>query len=103
MEQSEFEKRFEAYWKQHYARYDETSKDHQTLLKEWRERAHDSGRRTHLALTLLKYARDSRITGVSRRKKNLAQRIFDELGIDPLEIEFDAFTRRLLKIPDKQA
>src|SRR5687767_4416680 len=103
MGQSEFEKKFEAYWNEHYASYDARGKDHQTLLKDWRERGHDSGRRTHLKLTLLEYARDCRVTGVSRRKKNHAQRIFDKLGIDPLEIEFNAFTRNQLDIPDEQA
>jgi hypothetical protein len=100
MKQSEFEERFNAYWRQHYAAYDETGKDHQTLLKEWRERSHDDHRRGHLKLTLLKYARDCRVVGISRKKKNLAQRIFDELGVDPQELEFDAFTRDLLNIPD---
>ena len=101
MKQSEFEERFSAYWREHYAAYDETGKDHQTLLKEWRERAQDNARRTHLLLTLLKYAQDSRMTGISRKKKNLAQRIFDELGIDPRELEFNAFTRELLKIEEE--
>jgi hypothetical protein len=103
MKQSEFEQRFNVYWREHYAAYDETGKDHQTLLKEWRERAHDNGRRTHLKLTLLEYARDCRVIDVSRKKKNLAQRIFDELGVDPRELEFDPFTRDLLKLPEETA
>ncbi len=96
VKQSEFEARFDVYWREHYAAYDSKGKDHQTLLKEWRERAHDDGRQTHLKLTLIQYAADSHVTGTSRRKKNLSQHIFDELGIDPLEIEFDQFTRDLL-------
>lgn len=97
MKQSEFDEKFDAYWRERYAAYDNTGKDHQTRLKEWRERAHDSGRQTHLRLTLLHYAADCHVTGVSRRKKNLSQRIFDDLGIDPREIEFDQFTRDLLE------
>ena len=101
MRQSEFEERFNVYWREHYAVYDETGKDHQTRLKEWRERAHDNGRQAHLKLTLLEYARDSRLSGISRQKNNLPQQIFDELGIDPRELEFNAFTRDLLEIPEE--
>ena len=103
MKQSEFEKIFNAYWQERYAAYDPTGKDHQTRLKEWRLRAHDSQRRTHLMLTLLKFAGDIRVTGISRKKCNLAQRIFDELGVDPRELEFDQFTRDLLDIPEERA
>jgi hypothetical protein len=98
MTQSDFEKRFDVFWREHYASYDTTGKDHQTLLKDWRERAHDGQRRAHLHVTLLEYARDCRITGISRTKKNLAQRILDELGVDPLTLEFDRFTRDLQDI-----
>jgi hypothetical protein len=97
MKRSEFEDKFNVYWREHYAAYDETVKDHSTLLADWRVRAHDSSRRTHLKLTLLRYARDSHVTGTSRKKNNLSQRIFDDLGVDPREVELDSFTRDLLE------
>ena len=103
MIQAEFEKRFAVYWREHYAAYDDTGKDHQTRLKEWRERAYDNQRRSHLLLTLLSYARDCRVVGISRKKNNLPQRIFDELGVDPLTLEFNTFARNLLEIPGETA
>ena len=103
MTQADFEKRFDVYWREHYAYYDDTGKDHRTRLKEWRERAHDNQRRIHLKLTLLRYAQDCRVVGTSRKKVNLPQRIFDELGVDPFTLEFDALTRKLLNIPEETA
>jgi hypothetical protein len=98
MKQADFEARFDAYWQEHYASYDETGKDLQTLVRDWKERAQDHSRRTHLRLTLLRYARDVRVCELSRKRKNLAQRIFDELGVRPEEIEFDRHTADLLGI-----
>jgi hypothetical protein len=103
MKQSDFEARFDAYWQEHYASYDETGKDLQTLLRDWKERAQDGARRTHLKLTLLRHARDVRVCGLSRKQKNLAQRIFDDLGVRPEEIEFNQFTIDLLGIDNQAA
>ncbi|HZP82395.1 MAG TPA: hypothetical protein VFB21_12210 [Chthonomonadaceae bacterium] len=89
MKQAEFEAKFNALWQEKYAQYDETGKDHQVLLKEWRERAKDSSARIHWKLVLLRYARDVQAIGISRRTKNKAQALFDELGIDPLQLEFE--------------
>ena len=102
MKEAEFRKKFDAYWLKHYAAYDATDKNHYTLIKEGRERSQDAMRRIPLLLTLLHYAADCRIVGVSRKKNNLSQRIFNELSVNPLEIEFSASTRRLIKIQEEK-
>jgi hypothetical protein len=84
MKQKDFEQRFEALWREKYAQYDETGKDHQTLLKDWRERAAASMEETTWKLRLLDYARDCQQVGISRRTKNKAQKLFDELGIQEI-------------------
>lgn len=103
MKQSEFEARFAVYWKANYAGFDGTGKDYQRLIRDWKERARDNMRSTSLKLDMLRYARDCQTCPASREKKNLAQRIFDDLGIDPREIEFDEPTREFLEIPHEVA
>ena len=87
MDLAEFEERFESYWKKSCSQYDDEGKDHQTLLRDWKKRADDSSRRTGLKMKLLQYIRDCQSIGISRRAKNLSQRILNEMGVDPHEVE----------------
>ena len=79
MTEEEFRNRFYDYWKQKYP----LDVNHTTA--EFMDNFHDESR---VKIFLDNYARSLQECGVSRTKNNKAQRIFDELGIDPTSIEF---------------
>jgi hypothetical protein len=79
----EFEERFDALWREKYALYDPAT-DH------WSRRREGEQAMRHCRDMLLEYARGVQQVGISRRGKNRAQRLFDELGIDPSTLEFHA-------------
>lgn len=83
MKLDEFERRFDALWDERYTTYDPVT-DHWT-----RQRADDTARQQCRDM-LTEYARSVQSVGLSRRGKNKAQRIFEELGLDPADIEFES-------------
>jgi hypothetical protein len=83
MNLSEFEERFDMLWKTRYAIYDpETS--------HWTVRREDEEARQQSREMLMEYAREIQRVGISRRGKNKPQRLFDELGIDPADLDLNS-------------
>ncbi len=82
MKLDEFERRFDALWEERDTLYNPDT-DHWT-------RQRQDGRERQLCRDMLTdYARSVQKVGLSRRSKNKAQRLFDELGVDPVKLEFD--------------
>lgn len=79
----EFLRRFDSWWEEKHSLYNPET-DHWT-----RERV-DAAARKQCRDLLIGYARSVQQVGLSRRSKNKAQRLFDELGIDPTELEIDS-------------
>ena len=79
MTETEFRDRFYAYWKQKYPLAEKHS------VKEFMISFHEESK---VKMFLKAYAQNVQECGISRIKNNKAQRIFDELGIDPKSIEF---------------
>jgi hypothetical protein len=82
MKLDQFEERFGTLWREKYALYDPAT-DHWT-----RQREDEQGKQQCRDM-LLEYAREVQRVGLSRRGKNKAQRLFDELGMDPSDLELD--------------
>jgi hypothetical protein len=82
MRLDEFERRFDSFWDQRYSLYNPET-DH------WTRRRVDDRARQQCRELLTDFARAVQDVGLSRRGKNKAQRLFDELGIDPTELEID--------------
>lgn len=77
----EFERRFDALWDENYTLYD-PAMDH------WTRRREDDRARQQCRDMLTDYARSVQKVGLSRRGKNKAQRLFEELGLDPIDLKF---------------
>jgi len=82
MKMSEFENRLDAVWNESYSLYDPET-DH------WTRQPKDDLAKRQCRDMLLEYARSVQQVGLSRRGKNKAQRLFDELGIDPAKLELN--------------
>jgi hypothetical protein len=80
MRLSEFEERFDTLWREKYALYDPAC-DH------WTQQRKDARAKQQCRDLLLEYAAGVRQVGVLRRSKNKAQRLFEELGIDPCALD----------------
>jgi hypothetical protein len=78
----EFARRLDALWRERYALYD-------PALDHWTRQRQDDQARQQCRDMLMEYAHAVQQVGVSRRGKNRAQRLFDELGIDPVDLELD--------------
>ena len=85
MKETEFNELLRAWWKLKYPVKEKPAKD---ALHAADDIIEDVQERVDLLLYLKRYAREVQVVGSSRSKKNKAQRIFDELGIDPRDIEF---------------
>lgn len=85
MNLSEFEHRFDALWKEKYAIYDPAT-------SHWTVKHADDIARRHTHEMLMEYAREAHQVAISRRRKNKAQRFFDELGVDPADIDLNSTT-----------
>jgi hypothetical protein len=82
MRLEEFERRFDARWKEKYSLYDSAA-DH------WTRKRVDDEARQHSRELLMEYARETQKVGISRHGKNKAQQLFDELEIDPSDLELN--------------
>ncbi len=82
MKLGEFEQHFDAFWKERYSLYDSAT-DH------WTRKRVDDEARQHCRDMLMEYARESQQVGISRHGKNKAQRLFEEIGIDPTDLELN--------------
>ncbi len=81
MKLAEFEQHFDAFWKERYALYDPST-------NHWSRARADTEARQQCRDMLMEYARESQKVGISRQNKNKAQRLFEELGVDPTTLEF---------------
>ena len=86
MKLAEFEQHFDALWMEKYALYDRST-DH------WTRARVDTEVRQQCRDMLMEYARECQKVGISRQGKNKAQRLFEELGIDPASLEFHTANR----------
>lgn len=80
MTYKEFELRLDELWRTKYTLTD-TDSPHWTLERE------DIHAKNRLRDRLLRYALEARGAGISRRSKDLCRRLFDDLGIDPKELD----------------
>jgi hypothetical protein len=86
MKLDEFERRFDALWDERYTLYNPDT-DH------WTRQREDDSARQECRDMLIDYARGVQKVGLSRRSKNKALRLFDELGVDPVVLEIDVVTK----------
>src|SRR5689334_21433293 len=84
MKLTEFESRFQDLWNEQYALYNPD-------INHWSRKRLDDIVRQNLREMLLDYARSSREVAISRREKNTPHRIFQQLGIDPSELDVDGY------------
>lgn len=80
MTETDFKNRFCDYWQQKYP----LDMDHN-----FKERVDRYQLERSLKTLLYNYAQEVQKCGISRIKSNKAQRIFDELGVDPGTVEFE--------------
>ncbi len=76
----EFEAAFDHLWQEKLSSYDPDT-DH------WTVERRDAELKQQCRDLLLDYAREMQAVGLSRRGKNRAQRLWDELGLDPAKLE----------------
>jgi hypothetical protein len=86
MQKQEYEAIFRKWWERNYPVERVQAKD---ALHAGDEIIEGINERVKIMLFLERYAREVQTVGCSRSKKNKAQRIFNELGIDPTTLELD--------------
>ena len=80
MNLNEFETAFDVLWREQLSDYDPET-DH------WTKEGRDNEQKQQCRDYLLDYARQVQELGISRRGKNQAQRLWDQLGLDPSALQ----------------